>query len=285
MAMRLLLHDELPDVPLERVFRHNRAAGFVMLLLVGAPAVLAALNARAIGATLRELPGLFWILGTLPALLASLVWLLVLQAASHSMQAGLLATNWVLRVSAAGIGVQLRSYRNTHFRRDVSTVLWLETREVLCARRVTESGWISNAHNRVFVRKNWLELELRDAACAPLEQRLAEERAEQGPQIRVLGIRTRTRFDEQPVFVTRPGVLRVEWLGRGMLEALREVVAVAEDVELDLDQALGTDLEPRVRALCARGMQFSAYELLRRERGMSLPAAKRHVEELARKAA
>jgi hypothetical protein len=283
--MRLLLHDELPEVPLERVFRHSRAAGFVMLLLVGAPAVLAALNARAIGATLRELPGLFWILGTPPALLAALVWLLVLQAASHSAQAGLLATNWVLRVSAAGIGVQLRSYRNTHFRRDVPTVLWLDTREIRCARRVTESGWISNARNRVFVRKNWLEIELRDAACAPLEQRLAEERAEQGPQIRVLGIRTRTRFDEQPVFVARPGVLRVQWLGRGMLEALREVVAVAEDVELDLDQALGTELEPRVEALCARGMKFCAYELLCRQRGMSLPAAKRHVEELARKAA
>jgi hypothetical protein len=283
--MRLLLHDELPEVPLERVFRNSRAAGFVMLLFVGAPAVLAALNARAIGATLRELPGLFWILGTPPALLGSLVWLLVLQTASHGVQAGLLATNWVLRVSASGIGVQLRSYRNAHFRKDVPTVLWLGTREILCARRVTESGWIANERGRTLVHKSWLELELRDVACAPLEQRLAEERAEQGPQIRVLGIRTRTRFDEQPVFLARPGVLRVEWLGRGMLEALREVVAVAEDIELDLDQALGTELEPRVRALCARGMQFSAYELLRRERGLSLPAAKRHVEELARKAA
>jgi hypothetical protein len=283
--MRLLLHDELPAVPLERVFRHSPIGGFVMLLVVNAPVVLATVYARAIVATLHELPGMFWILGLPPALMGFLAWLLLLQTANHAAQAGLLPTNWVLRVSAAGIGVQLRSYRNAHFRRDVPTVLWLEPREIARARRVTESGCIAVERGRTLVHKNWLELELRDVDCVPVERRLAEERAEQGPQLRVLGIKTRSRFNEMPVFLARPGVLRVEWLGKGMLDALREVVEVDEDVKLDLDQALGTELEPRVRALCARGLQISAFELLRRERGMSLPAAKRLVEELARRAA
>jgi len=283
--MRLLLHDDLPQVPLQRVFRHSAAAGFVMLLVIGAPAVLLVANIRAISTSFDALPWFFWLVGGPLILMGFLLWLLVLQAASHAAQAGLLSTNWVLRVSSAGIGVQLRSFRNTHFRKDVPTVLWLERGEVLRARRVLESGWIASSKGKTLVRQNWLELELQGVDCAAIERRLAEERAEQGPEIRVLGIKTRTRFNEMPAYFVRPGVLRVTWLGQGMLDALREEVEVAPELKLDLEQALGTELEPRVRALCARGMQITAYELLRRERGLSLADAKQFVEDAEKRAA
>lgn len=283
--MRLLRHDELPAVPVERVFKHDVVGGFVMLLVIGAPAVLAACCWRGIAHSLAGLPWFFWIPGGPVLLGAGLVWLLVLQAAKSSVQSSLLPTNWVLRTCDSGIGVQLRSYRNSHFRSDVPTVLWLEPREVARARRVIESGTIASSRGRTLVRQTWLELELQGADCAPVEKRLAEERAEQGPEIRVLGIKTRTRFDEMPAYFVRPGVLRVQWLGKGMLDALREVVEVAPDLKLDLDAALGTELEPRVKALCARGMQMNAYELLRRERGLSLKDAQEFVERAERKAA
>jgi len=283
--MRLLRHDELPEVPLERVFKHSVLGGFVMLFVLGAPAVLGAAYFRHFSASFERLPWFFWLVGGPMMLIGLLLWLLVLQAAKSSIQSSLLPTNWVLRVSAAGIGVQLRSYRNSHFRKDVATVLWLDPGEVARARRVIESGWVQSAKGKTLVRASWLELELQGVDCAPIEKRLAEERAEQGPEIRVLGIRTRTRFNEMPAYFVRPGVLRVQWLGKGMLEALREQVEVAPDAKIDLEQALGTELEPRVKALCARGLNIAAYELLRNERGLSLADAKRFVEDVERKAA
>jgi len=283
--MRLVLHDDLPVVPLERVFRHSRVAGFVLLFLVGAPAVIATWKFREIASSFETLPWFFWVVGGPMLLLGFLVWLFVLQAANHAAQSGLLATNWALRVSASGIAVQLRSFRNSHFPKDVPTVLWLETREVARARRVTESGWIANSKGKTYMRSSWLELELQNVECAPIEKRLAEERAEQGPQIRVLGIKTRTRFNDSPAYFVRPGVLRVEWLGNGMLLALHEVVEIAPEVQIDLDQALGTALEPRVKAYCDRGWQIAAHRLVQRERGLSWSEAKKFVEELGRKAA
>jgi len=283
--MRLLPQSELPEVPIERVLRHSVLGGFVMLVVLAAPGVLAVLFCRSIGASFAALPWFFWLVGGPMFLCGLALYLLVLSAARSSAMAGLLPTNWLLRVSAAGIGVQLRSYRNTHFRKDVSTVLWLDPGEVARARRVIESGWVKSSKGKTLVRANWLELELQGVDCAPIEQRLAEERAEQGPEMRVMGIRTHTRFNEMPAYFVRPGVLRVQWLGKGMLEALREQVEVAPDEKIDLEQALGTELEPRVKALCARGLKIAAYELLRNERGLSLVDAKRFVEDAERKAA
>jgi hypothetical protein len=219
------------------------------------------------------------------ALIGAGLWLLVLQAASSSARSGLLPTNWLLRVSSAGIGIQLRSFRNAHFRKDVPTVLWLDPGEVASARRVVEAGWIANSKGRTYMRSSWLELELQNVDCGPIERRIAEERADQGPQIRVLGIKMRTRFNESPAYFVRPGVLRIEWLGKGMLAALREQVEVLPDLKLDLEQALGTELEPRVRAYCDRGWDMAARALVQRERGLSWSEAKKFVEEHRRKAA
>lgn len=283
--MRLLLPDELPQVPLERVVRHPRLGGFVMLAFVAAPAVAAACCWRGILESLAALPWFFWIPGG-PVLAGSLLlWLLVFSATRSVAQAGLLPTNWLLRVSSAGVGVHLRSFRNAHFRRDVPTVLWLERGEIARARKVVESGWMRGRNGKTRVRTAWLELELANVDCAAIERRLDEERREQGPEVRRLGIRMRTRFGGTSVFFARPGVLRVEWLGKRMLEALREEVEISPVLELDLDAALGTELEPRVRALCARGMRMAAHELVRRERRVSWTDARTFVEETEKRAA
>lgn len=283
--MRLLPLDELPEVPLERVVRHSRLAGFVLLTLVATPALVVAVAWRSVYESLAALPWVFWIVGGPVALGALFVWLLVVAAARSNAQAGLLATNWLLRTSAAGIGVQLRSFRDFHFRRDVPCVLWLEPRELRCARRVVESGWVDNGRGRTLVRTSWLELELVDVDSAAIERRLDEERRDRGPEVRVLGIRMRTRVNDTPVFLARPGVLRVEWLGKRMLEALREVVEIAPELRVELDRALGNELEPRVRALCARGMRMEALELARRERKLSLAEARQLIESLEKRAA
>ena len=283
--MRLLVHDDLPSLPAGRVFRHSPVAGFALLAIVGLPAVGVACCAQRIGASFEALPWFFWVVGGPLMFMGFLLWLLVLQTASHAAQSGLLATNWVLRVAPSGCAIQLRSFRNSHFPRDVPTVLWLESGEIRCARRVQETGWIASSKGRRLVRSSWLELELQGVDCAPIEMRLAQERAEQGPPIRVLGIKTRTRFNDTPAFFVRPGVLRVEWLGAGMLAALRETTEIAPDLKVDLDQELGTQLEPRVKAYCDRGWQIAAHALVQRERGLSWSEAKKFVEEVGRKAA
>lgn len=150
---------------------------------------------------------------------------------------------------------------------------------------MVESGWVENGRGRTLVRASWLELELAGVDCAAIGQRLDEERRDPGPELRVLGIRMRTRTNDTPVFLARPGVLRVEWLGQRMLEALREVVEIAPELRVELDQALGTALEPRVQALCARGLRMEALELARRERKLSLAEARELVESLEKRAA
>jgi hypothetical protein len=86
------------------------------------------------------------------------------------------------------------------------------------------------------------------------------------------------------VFVERPGVLRVDWVGGGMLRALERHIALGPKLTVDLDRQPG-DLDTRLRALLARGNRFAAFELARRELGLSPTEAKRRVDEIERKAA
>jgi hypothetical protein len=87
-----------------------------------------------------------------------------------------------------------------------------------------------------------------------------------------------------PVFVERPGVLRIEWVGGDPLRALGQHVEVGPKLTLDLDRRSG-DFEARLRGLLVRGDRLAAVELVRNELGLSLSDARRRVEELEHKAA
>ncbi|MBK7643797.1 MAG: hypothetical protein IPJ19_12255 [Planctomycetes bacterium] len=283
--MRLLRPDELPEVPSERVLRHSAVGAFVLLALIAAPVFGAALCWSTLMQSLHPLPWFLWIIAGPLALLAGLLWLLVLQAARASAQAALLPSNWLLRVGGSGLAIQLRSFRNFHFRKDVPTILWLEASEVSRVRRVRESRSSADAHDRSRVYSYRIEIELAGVDTTPIAERLAAEQKDPGPRQRFLGIPYNSRFNETPVIVARPGVLQLEYLGRRMLRTLGTLVEVAPDREVDLDRDLGGALEQRVQALCERGMRLDAVALLRHERGMSLTQAKLFTDRFVKQAA
>jgi hypothetical protein len=140
------------------------------------------------------------------------------------------------------------------------------------------------------VERSWLELELcAGADTRALERLLTHERERPAPESSFLGVRSRTRFGHVPVFVARPGVVRVEWLGARVLRALERHLAIGEprrhDLALGPDGASPADLDARLRQLCLRGQRIGAVALARRELGLSLAAARAHVERVAGEAA
>lgn len=285
VCVRLLLPSDLPQVPLERVFRSSVISNLFALLVFASPVVILVRCGGQILAHAQRAPMPFWFVAAPLALAGLLLWLLVLQALFNTLRCSLLPSNWILRVSSAGIGIQLRSYQNAHFRQDVPTVIWLETSEVARGRVVQESYWITSTTTRRIVSRNWLELELQGVDLAPLEARLDEERRDPGPEMRVLGIRTHVRSGDVPVFVAGPNRLRVQLLRPAMVEALREQVEITPTEKVRLEFGPGTELEPRVRELYMRGQQMIAADLVRRERGVTLVEAKKFVEDAVKKAA
>jgi hypothetical protein len=129
----------------------------------------------------------------------------------------------------------------------------------------------------------WIQLELVGVGTAPLEAAVRAERERRGPDTRRLGITSRMRFGHVPVFVPAPGIVRLDWLGRGLLRALEAHTTAAEPLELDLRAE--PDLDRRLADLVRRGDRVRAIALAQREQGLSLLAAREHVDALGRDAA
>lgn len=286
--MELLRADQVLPEPCERVFRHGAFGPFLLWTVLAAPLagglVLRAELTRAAAA----LPWFTWIfLGPL-VLLGAALYLLCLQAALQVVQRALLPSNWLMRVSSAGLVLKLRSFQNAHFPEDGPTVVRFAWGELVAARRLVERVQ-SLGGRRADARKPWLELELRSGVDSDALARLLDhERERPAPQASFLGVTSRARFGHVPVFVAGPGLVRVEWLGRGMLRALEPHLAIGAAREAALGKAADggtTDLDTRLRELCLRGEHLSATALARTELGLSLLEAKTHVERLARAAA
>jgi len=213
------------------------------------------------------------------------LWLLCLHVVGQVAYRAMLPSNWLLRVAPAGLLLNLRSYQNPHFPCDGPTVVRFTWPELARARKVVERSTRRGKHgHETLVRKSWVELELAVTDTGELERLIAAERNRPGPERSFLGIRGRSRSNHVPVFVERPGVLRMDWVGGGVLRALERHLALGPRLTIDLDRQPG-DLDARLCALLARGNRFAALELARRELGLSLSEAKGHMEELERQAA
>jgi len=266
----------------QRVFRHGLTGPMVMWALFVSPVPLA-IHARAqLAEVAGSIPWVAWFVLAPMALVCGGLWLVCLHAIGQVAYRAMLPSNWLMRVSPSGLLLNLRSYQNAHFPGDGPTVVYLAWPEVARARKVVErSTRRGRRGHETLERKSWLELELA-ADTRELERLVASERERPGPERSFLGMRGRSRSNHVPVFVEQPGVLRIDWVGGGMLRALGRHVELGPKVTLDRRPG---DLDTRLRALLARGNRIAAHELARNELGLSLTEARRRVEELERKAA
>lgn len=287
--MELLREDQVRPESDERIFRHGVFGPFVLWCFLAAPLAVGFVLRAELARGAAALPWFVWLLLGPVVLLGGLLYLLCLVASAQVVSRAMRPTNWLLRISAHGLVLKLRSFQNAHFPADGPTVARIPWSELAGARRVRERAEHDLVRRGQTV-KSWLELELRSAdATESLARVLANERERPAPESSFLGIKSRARFGHVPVFVARPGVIRVEWLGQGVLRALAAHVALGETQKLDLavapDGATPLDLDARLRELWRRGERIAAMSLARRELGLSLTDAREHVERLGREAA
>lgn len=280
--MEFLRADERPSEPGERVFRHHPLGPVVLLLALAAPLAAPWVLRDGLLASARALPWYGW-LGLAPILLlVGLVYAVALQGAAQSARRAFLDSNWLLRVSAAGLTLNLRSFQNAHFPKDGPTVVRIPWHEIACvreARDVTPRKGRGASHQS----SRWLELELVGVDTTALERLITAERERKGPESKTLGVTSSGRFGHVPVFVSSPGVVRTDWLGARMLHALGAHARLEERRSFELGAGIGA--EARIEALLKRGDRLAAIELARRELGLALVDARAHVQSLARRIA
>jgi len=272
-----LLHAAfLRPEPGERVFRHPRLGYLLLLPFVCAPLGVALLLVPALDA----LPWGAWLLLGPVFAFAGALYALVLGSTLQSARRAFGRANWLLRLSPAGLVLNLRSFQNAHFPQDGPTIARLAWSEVARAREVRELA--PRGERQASVTTRWLQLELAGVDTAPLEALVRAERERPGPAWRFLGITGRSRSGHVPVWVAAPGVLRCSWPGREALRALEASVSHAEPLVLAPDAQ--PDVEQRLAELVRRGERLRAIAHARAELGLSTTDARARIDELARRA-
>ena len=279
--MQLLRLAEVPSNPRDRVFRYSRARAAIGATVVAAVAVAALLYGRLQGA---------W----LPYHIAAVLFILLL-IFHNLVTARFRPSNWLLRMTEHGLFVKFRSYLNGHFDAEDLTVVFIPYSEIRSARAVTEQRELPDQERdrrgTTTRTRQVVELEL-DGNSTELAKGLARERERLFGKIVVGAGRISTRYQHLPVQLATPASLRIEWgvvpSARSLLDALtrhtlvQNSAAVAKDFA-NLEQLTREEQEMRLIELVHSGDTISAVALVRRLYSYDLTAAKRFVEDLARR--
>lgn len=280
--MQLLVPEPASRQDVHRTFRTSRVSAGVMFVIYVA---FSALAVRLLVAGAPHLPVAGWFVAVPIVGVLGLLGAVILGTLGGALVAGFRSSNWLMRVTRDEVFLNLRSYLNAHFDGPEPTVLRLEFAEIRSACRVRERSrrWIDS--ERSVETRSWLELTLADVDTGALDAAVRAEGARQAPTRTFLGIRSRTKAHDVPVFVTAPGVVRVAWK-RGMIEALADSVTIAPPRTVDLDALMADrSLDERVLARLQRGGRMEAVEAARVELDVGLTEAVRHVDELQRRSA
>jgi hypothetical protein len=275
--MRLLRLREVEIRPDDRVFRHSRLRASIVWL-AGLAAATALLWQAYTG---KWPPG--YIFG--PFLLLFVVLTVrIVTARFHP-------SNWLVRMNDTGMYVQYRSYLNYELPADDPSVVFFSLGEITSARLVKERVETpdpakSGATQTQYLR--YVELEL-PADTAPLAEALQTERTEQAPaQKRWYGT-SATLYQDYPVTLIAPTVLRIRWdvapSARKFLDALRLYTVVTDPVSTTQDfthlKSLShEDQQKQLRELAARGQAIDAIAAARRLYNCDLSEAKAMVDSL-----
>lgn len=167
----------------------------------------------------------WWIWGIAApfALIALLLWLVVISALWRAVTACFRRSNWVMKLTFGGPYLKFRSYLNHHFPDDVPTVLYLRWADITAAQKsLVPARTRDSDGNPVTYDRPFLDLHLNRDVPEAIKQAIAAEASRQPPKKHGSSM----RFHDTPVQVPEPGVVRVEWRGRKMLRALRRYVTI-----------------------------------------------------------
>ena len=272
--MKLLSTGDIPQDDVVQTFRYGSAgaiASFVISLAVPASAVVVAFG--------TSLPRWGYLLGAPLILLYALICWALIGGTWHSVRAGLGPTNWVMKATRDGLYLQFRSYLNYHFPETGPTAAYVPFDEIHSARKTIERiKTIGDHRGENSCRlKRYLELCLSHTNTAPLGQAVAEETDREAPK---RGI-SRAKFHHVPVLVPEAGIIRVEWRGRRMLNALSPSVEIAPTRRVGYGYDDDKGLEARIIEMVERGLRLEAIKLVRCRYRMPLAAAEDFVDGLA----
>lgn len=280
--MRLLRQSDVEIRGNDRVFRYSRVHAVAIALIVLGVAGWVAFHAY----TAAWKPGYY--------IAAAIV--LFLDLMRRFVTARFRSSNWLVRLNDLGVYVQFRSYLNYHLPAEDLTVVFIPFGEIRSARLIKERVTVPDpqGHNRTetqFLRH--IELEL-VADVAQLATALEAERTEQAPEEKHWYGRSSTLYQDYPVRMESPPLLRIHWQvvpgTHKFLDALRPYTTIAETVSLTQDfshlQSFSRDEQQKqLRELAARGQTVSAIYTARKLYGCGLAEAKDMVEGMAKSAA
>lgn len=268
--VKLMRVADVPILDRDRVYRASPGRALFWATVV----VLASL-VLGVGAWLQR----SWIAGYV-----AIVLLLILLVTRRMVTARLRPSNWLVRMSDAGLYIQFRSYLNFRFPTDDTTVAFIPFGEIRSARSVRRTSQTPDESTRGWQTKvSWLvSLELTGNLIA-LSQALADEREKQLP-----GAAT---YRHYPVRVISPTRVHVEWDvvpgAAAFLEALGRHTEIGSSVELHEDFVRMAHLsreeqEQHLRTLAESGDTITAIKVARQLYSFDLAQAREFVKGLMR---
>lgn len=270
--MRLLRLSEVANGPGDRMFAYPRswALVFVFAMLSGSVgAVILGLKTKS--------SVLYYVAGVV---------LLLLLLFRDFVAAPFRPTNWLVRMTPAGLYIKFRSYLNYRLPDSDPTVVFIPYEEILSARLVRTRAVVYGPGGRSVQTLRYVELELASDVVA-LEKALKAELARHAPQEKRWYGTTSTLYNDYPLSILSSPFLQVKWSVRPgaseFLDALRPHTTIAQPVSVSetfakLKALTREEQEKSLRELDRRGNTVAAVYMARRLFGCGLIEATTLVE-------
>lgn len=266
----------LAEVPLDlkhRVFRHSPGQAVLMVVCIVTAIAGLLILGRYKGSGLA-----YYIAGVL--LLGALTMHKLILARFHP-------SNWLVRMSNAGLFLQFRSYLNHHFSEADRTVVFIPYHEIRSASLVDERIDVPYrdldrplAEKSTERHRRLVEIEL-SGDTALLVKAISDERARRPPNA--------TLYKDYPVRMSSPTRVQVEWSitprAEVFLDAMRQHTSIAapEAKRQDFGSLAGLsryEQEARLLELIDAGQTIDAIYIARKLYSYSLLQARDYIENL-----
>lgn len=200
-------------------------------------------------------------------------------------------SNWLLRMSDAGLYIQFRSFLNYHFPKEDQTVVLIPYHEIRSARLVRERRDIPDSFRRgssIHFRR-LVEFELA-GDTAELSEALRIERSRPIPREPRWYGSGGHRYNDYPVRLANPACLELEWSvvpsAKRFLQAMSRRTDVLTSIATSkdfagLEKLSREEQENRLLELAETGDKMAAVKLARELYSYDLKEAKEFVETLA----
>ena len=274
-----------PCAPAVLTFRTTPVgSGVMMLICLGVTGV----GIRLLVNDAPHLPWLAWVLAAPILLIGGLIITLVDLAIIGAFRSTSLPSNWAMKVTEYGVFLQLRSHMNHAMEGNENTAVFLPYDELHAVRKVIERNDNSGMGGDDTSIARYLELHTEDVDTEPLRRAVSEEMRRKGDMRRLLGMTMQSRSGHVPVRVPGPGVIRVDWHGKRMLEVMRRRgIEVLPEWRVTIGESSDdpAEIDAHILELIEEGKRIDAIALTRTRLSLSLTDAREYVEALQQSAA